>query len=171
MIISMKRCPYCNGTADVKKSSVDFVNDSIIHNFYVKCTECGAATDKYNTYFGYVMNGKRFHSMTEKEAINYAVCDWNNGIFDTETRYAHMSDEEKLLWHIEDLISTAWYGANVFIDSLQWKTACELREIAENKKLLSLKSGKNYDLREVAKDLVEDLQVVELITSYLKVSG
>ncbi len=56
------------------------------------------------------------------------------------------------------------------MESLQWKTAWRLREIAEDKKLLSLKSGKNYDLGEVAKDLVEDMQVMDLVTSYLMVS-
>ena len=163
------QCPYCNGTTDIKKSSVDFVNNSTIHNFHVECTECGASTEKYNTYFGYVMNGKRFRPMTEKEAINQAVCDWNNGIFNVQTRLVHMTNEEKMLWHIENLLSDAWYGANVYIDSLQWKTACELREVAENKKLLSIKSNKDYDLEEVAKVLYEDAHVLELVTMYLEV--
>ena len=165
----LMRCPYCNGTAAIKKSSVDFVNNSTIHNFHVECTECGASTEKYNIYFGYVMNGKRFRPMTEKEAINQSVCDWNNGIFNVQTRLVHMTNEEKMLWHIENLLSDAWYGANVSIDSLQWKTACELREIAENKKLLSIKRNKDYDLGEVAKVLYEDAHVQDLMNLYLEV--
>lgn len=106
------QCHYCNGTADIKKSSVSFANGTI-HNFHVECMECGASTEKYNTYFGYVMNGKRFRPMTEKEAINKAVNDWNNHVFNTETRLAHMSSEEKLLWHIENLLGVAWHGFSV----------------------------------------------------------
>ena len=161
----LMRCPYCNGTADIKKSSVSFVNNSTIHNFYMECTECGASTEKYDIYFGYVMNGKRFRPMTEKEAINQAVNDWNNRIFDTRTRLLHMTDQEKLLWHIEHLLGVAWYGANVSVDSLQWKTAWELREIAEDKKLLSIKSNKRYDLGEVAKALYKDDRLEKLNSS------
>ena len=169
-IIDMEKliqCPHCNGMADIKKSSVDFANNSIIHNYHVECTECGASTEKYDTYFGFVMNGKRFRPMTEKGAIHQAVCDWNNGIFDVQTRLAHMSNAEKILWHIENLLSDAWYGTNVSVDSMQWKTAWELRKIAENKKLLSIKSDKDYDLGEVAKVLYADSHVLELITMYL----
>lgn len=162
----IKQCPYCNGTVDIKQRSVSFVRGNI-HNFYVECTECGASTEKYNTYFGYVMNGKRFRPMTGKEAINQAVCDWNNGIFNVQTRLVHMSNKEKILWHIENLLSAAWYGAMIPIDSLKWKIAWELREIAENKKLLSIKSDKDYDLGEVAKELYDDVYVLDLVTSYL----
>lgn len=162
----LKQCPYCNGTTDIKKRSINFVRGNIL-NFYVECTGCGASTEKYDTYFAYIINGQRFPPMTEKEAINQAVCNWNNRIFDTKTRLMHMSNEEKVLWYIEHLLGVAWYGENVSIDSLQWKTALELRGIAEDKGILILQSDIDYDLGEVAKALYKDAYVLGLVTSYL----
>ncbi len=89
------QCPYCRGTAEIKKTSQDFAN-STIYKYYVECTECGASTEQYNTYFAY-FNGRGFHVMTEREAVSKAICDWNNGIFDVSTRLSHMSDTEKIL--------------------------------------------------------------------------
>lgn len=169
MKVELKVCPYCKGIAKGHIKTVE--SFKTIHNYYVACAECGASTERYDTEFAYYLNGKRFSPMTKRKAISKAVCDWNNGIFNVETRLFHMSDAEKILWHTEHLLFEAWHGAMVPMESLQYKTAWRLREIAEDKKLLSLKSGKNYDLGEVAKILVEDLQVVELVAYYLKVSG
>lgn len=165
----LQECPYCKDIAKIKKRSVDLAN-STIHDYYVECTKCGASTERYNTYFAYFLGGKSFYHMTEKEAINKAVCDWNKRIFNVKTRLAHMTDQEKLLWHIEDLLCIAWYGAMVPMDSIKWKTAWKLREIAESKRLLSLRSKKNYDLGEVANVLAKDIQVMDLVISYLKVN-
>ena len=168
MKVKLKACPYCKGTAKGHIKTVESFRK--IHNYYVECTECGASTERYNTECAYYLDGKRFSSMTKREAISKAVSDWNNEIFDTKTKLLHMTEQEKILWHTEHLLFEAWHGAMVPMESLQWKTAWRLREIAEDKKLLSLKSGKNYDLGEVAKDLVEDMQVMDLVTSYLMVS-
>lgn len=166
----LKECPYCRGTAMIKETSMDFA-DSTIHKYFVECTQCGAATVKYDTYFAYSFDGKTFYHMTKEEAINKAICNWNGGRFDIQTQLSHMTDQEKILWHTEHLLKVAWYGAIVPMESLKWKTAWRLREIAENKRLLSISSRKKYDLGEVAKILVEDIQVVELVASYLKVIG
>lgn len=137
-----------------------------IHNYYVICTECGASTERYNTEFAMLQDGK-FHVLTKKEAIEKAIHDWNNGIFDTQTKLLHMTEQEKLLWHIEYLLGVAWHGAMVPMDSLKWKTAWKLRKIAEGKGLLVLQSDIEYDLGEVAKVMFDDIQVLDLIASYL----
>lgn len=167
---TLKECPYCRGTAMIKETSLDFA-DNAIHRYFVECMRCGATTEKYDTYFAYCFDGKRFHHMTEEEAINKAICNWNDGRFDRQTQLFHMTDQEKILWHTEHLLKVAWYGAMVPMESLKWKTAWRLRRIAETKRLLSISSRKKYDLGEVAKILVEDIQVVELVASYLKVIG
>lgn len=95
------------------------------------------------------------------------MCDWNNGIFDTQTRLLHMTEREKTLWHTADLLKVAWHGVNVLVGSLRWETAWELRKVAEGKGLLVLHSGINYDLEEVAKVLLDDSHVAGLVASYL----
>lgn len=166
----LKECPYCRGTAILKETSVDFA-DNIIHRYFVECAQCGASTVKYDTYFACCFDGKTFYHMIEEEAINKAICNWNNERFDIQTQLSHMTDREKIQWHTEHLLKVAWYGAMVPMESLKWKTAWRLREIAETKRLLSISSRKKYDLGEVAKILVNDALVVELVASYLKVSG
>ena len=58
--------------------------------------------------------------------------------------------------YIEDLLKAAWYGVNVLTESLWWETAWKLRKIAEEQKLLSLSSGKDYDMEGVADELLND---------------
>ena len=137
-----------------------------MHNYYVACTGCGASTERYDTCFAMLQDGK-FHVLSHKEAVEKAVCDWNNGIFDTKTKLLHMTGQEKMLWHTADLLKAAWYGANVLVGSLRWETAWELRKVAEERKLLSLSSGKDYDLEKVVKVLLDDSHVAELVASYL----
>ena len=137
-----------------------------MHNYYVACTGCGASTERYDTCFAMLQDGK-FHVLSHKEAVEKAVCDWNNGIFDTKTKLLHMTGQEKMLWHTADLLKVAWYGANVLVGSLRWETAWELRKVAEERKLLSLSSGKDYDLEKVVKVLLDDSHVAELVASYL----
>lgn len=160
----LNQCPYCGGIAKGCIKTVESFKK--IHNYYVVCTECGASTERYNTEFSILQEGK-FHVLTKKEAINHAVCDWNNGIFDTQTKLFHMTDQEKLLWYIEYLLGVAWHGAMIPMDSLKWKTAWKLRRIAEGKGLLVLQSNIDYDLGEVAKVMFDDIQVLELVASYL----
>lgn len=164
MKIGLKPCPYCGGIAKGHIKTVESFKK--IHNYYVVCTECGASTERYNTEFAMSQNGK-FHVLTHKEAIRKTVNDWNNGIFDTKTKLLHMTGQEKMLWHTADLLKVAWYGANVLVGSLRWETAWKLRKIAEGKELLVLHSGINYDLEEVAKVLLDDSHVAELVASYL----
>lgn len=164
MKINLKPCPYCGGIAKGHIKTVESFKK--IHNYYVVCTECGASTERYNTEFAMSQNGK-FHVLTHKEAIRKTVNDWNNGIFDTKTKLLHMTGQEKMLWHTADLLKVAWYGANVLVGSLRWETAWKLRKIAEGKELLVLHSGINYDLEEVAKVLLDDSHVAELVASYL----
>ncbi len=164
MKIDLKPCPYCGGIAKGHIKTVESFKK--IHNYYVVCTECGASTERYNTEFAMSQNGK-FHVLTHKEAIRKTVNDWNNGIFDTKTKLLHMTGQEKMLWHTADLLKAAWYGANVLVGSLRWETAWELRKVAEERKLLSLSSGKDYDLEKVVKVLLDDSHVAELVASYL----
>jgi len=168
MKVKLKACPYCKGIAKGYIKTVESFRK--IHNYYVICTECGASTERYNTECAMLQNGK-FYVLTPKEAIKKAVDDWNNGIFDTQTKLLHMTEQEKILWYAENLLGVAWYGANVLVGSLRWETAWKLRKIAEDKGLLVLHSDTKYDLGEVAEILTEDKQVVELVTSYLKVNG
>ena len=74
--------------------------------------------------------------LSHKEAVEKAVCDWNNGIFDTKTKLLHMTGQEKMLWHTADLLKAAWYGANVLVGSLRWETAWELRKVAEGTEII-----------------------------------
>lgn len=165
---TLKPCPYCGGIA---KGSVKTVESfRRIHNYYVTCTECCASTEKYNTVFSMLQDGK-FHVLTKKEAIEKAVNDWNNEIFDTPTRLAHMSDTEKIIWKIEKLLSMAWYGAMVPVDSPEYITGWKLRKIAENMELLRLHSEISYDLEEVARILFDDFHVKDIIYQYLNESG
>lgn len=106
--------------------------------------------------------------MTKEEAAEKAVCDWNNGIFDTQTRLLHMTEHEKILWYTADLLKVAWYGVNVLVGSLRWETAWKLRKIAEEKKLLRLDSGKDYDLEVVADELLHDDTVRCIVCNYLE---
>ncbi len=168
MKINLKPCPYCGGIAKGHIKTVESFRK--VHNYYVACTGCGASTERYNTEFAMSQNGK-FHVLSHKEAVEKAVCDWNNGIFDTKTKLLHMTGQEKMLWHTADLLKAAWYGANVLVGSLRWETAWELRKMAEERKLLSLSSGKDYDLEVVADELLHDNTVRCIVSSYIKESN
>lgn len=102
-----------------------------------------------------IQNGKS-HMLTHKEAIEKAIYDWNNGIFDTKTKLLHMTEQEKMLWYTEDLLKAAWYGVNVLTESLWWETTWKLRKIAEEQKSLNLSSGEDYDMEVVADELLHD---------------
>lgn len=125
----LKRCTYCRGIGKVKTASVKFRNDTI-EKYYVECSECGAATDQFNTYFAYNVDGKKFQCLNKKEAIDRAIDRWNNQIFNEQTRLSNMSYREKVIWQIEALLKIAWYGAMVPVDSIEYKTGWKLREIA-----------------------------------------
>lgn len=168
MKVDLKPCPYCGGIAKGYIKTVESFKK--IHNYFVVCTGCGASTDRYDTEFAISQNGE-FHVLTHKEAIRRTVNDWNNGIFDTKTRLLHMTEQEKILWYTADLIKTAWYGANVLVGSLRWETAWKLRKMAEERKLLSLTSEKNYDMEVVAGELLHDDIVRYIVSSYLEESG
>lgn len=166
MKIDLKPCPYCGGIAKGNIKTVESFRK--LHNYYVACTKCGASTERYDTEFAYSINGKRFRPMTKEEAAEKAVCDWNNGIFDTKTRLLHMTEQEKILWHTADLLKVAWHGVNVLMGSLRWETGWKLRKIAEERKLLSLTSGKDYDMEVVADELLHDDTVRCIVSSYIK---
>lgn len=165
MKIDLKVCPYCKGTAKGYIKTVESFRK--IHNYFVICTECGASTERYNTEFATLQNGKS-HVLTKKEAIEKAIYDWNNGIFDTQTKLLHMTEQEKILWYAADLLCVAWYGANVLVGSLRWETAWKLRKTAEERKLLRLNSGKYYNMEEVADELLHDDTVKCIVCSYIK---
>ena len=162
----LRKCPYCGGTAKVKKCVIPFCNYSI-DKYYIECSDCGASTDQYDTHFACSINGSRFHVMTEKEAIKTAIDDWNKHRFNIYTKSSHMSYREKIIWQIEKLLSQAWYGAMVPISSPEYKTGWRLREIAECRKLLKLHSGKDYDFGEISEILFNDSQVKDIIFEYL----
>lgn len=166
MKIDLKPCPYCGGIAKGHIKTVESFRK--IYNYYVACMECGASTERYDTEFAYSINGKRFRPMTKEETVEKAVCDWNNGIFDTKTRLLHMTEQEKTLWHTADLLKVAWHGVNVLVGSLRWETAWKLRKIAEEKELLSLDSGKDYDLEVVADELLHDDTVRCIVCNYFE---
>lgn len=170
MKIDLKPCPYCGGIAKGHIKTVESFKK--IHNYYVACTECGASTERYNTEFAMLLNGK-FHVLTHNEAIRKSVSDWNNGIFDTQTKLLHMTEQEKILWYAADLLKVAWYGANVLVGSSRWETAWKLRKIAEKKKLLRMNSGKDYNMEVIAKELLhDDDSVKSIVCGYLKeISG
>lgn len=165
-MVNLKTCPYCEGIARIKKTSTKFIKDNI-DKYYVECSDCGAATIQYDTYFGY-SSGKKFRVLSKKEAIGLAVTDWNARKFNPYTKLMHMSYKDKVIWQIRSLLTNAWYGAMVPIDSPEWKTGWALRKIAENKKLLVLHSRINYDLGEVARMLFNDIQVKDIIFGYLE---
>lgn len=165
MRIDLKACPYCGGIAKGRIKTVESFRK--IHNYYVECTECGASTDRYNTEFAMLLNGK-FHVLTHNEAIRKSVSNWNNGMFDTQTRLLHMTEQEKILWYAADLLGVVWYGANVLVGSSRWETAWKLRKIAEEKKLLKLNSDKSYDMEDVANELLLDDSVKSIVCGYLK---
>lgn len=165
MKIDLKPCPYCGGIAEGYLKTVESFKE--IHNYYVACTECGASTERYNTEFAMLQKG-HFHVLTQKEAIERTVSDWNNGIFDTQTKLLHMTEREKILWYAADLLKVAWYGANVLVGSLRWETAWKLRKIAEERKLLRLNSGKNYDMEVIADELLHDDTVKNIVCCYLE---
>lgn len=161
----LNQCPYCGGIAKGCTKTVESFRK--IHNYYVVCTECGASTERYDTEFTMLQDGK-FHVLTKKEAIEKAIHDWNNGIFDTQTKLLHMTVQEKLLWYTADLLGVAWYGANVLVGSLRWETAWKLRKIAERQKLLRLNSGKDYNMEAIAGELLHDGTVRCVVSSYIK---
>lgn len=165
MKIDLKPCPYCGGIAEGYMKTVESFKK--IHSYYVECTECGASTERYTTEFAMIQNGKS-HVFTHKEAIRKIVSDWNNGIFDTKTKLLHMKEQEKILWHIADLLGVAWYGANVLVGLLRWETAWKLRKMAEERKLLRLSSGKDYDMGVVADELLHDDTVRCIVSDYIK---
>lgn len=159
-------CPYCGGGAEMKQKSMKFCND-IVNVCYVECPNCGASTNGYDTVFGYYVSGK-FRRLTIEEIIEKLVNDWNGHIFNDQTKLSHMSDTEKAIWQIEELLSIAWYGLMVPMDSLEWKTGWQLRKIAENLKLLRLHSVFKYDLGEIARILFDDSQGKETIFHYFR---
>lgn len=165
MKIDLKSCPYCEGIAEGYMKTVESFKE--IHNYYVACTECGASTERYNTEFAMLRKG-HFHVLTQKEAIERTVSDWNNRIFDTKTRLLHMTGQEKILWYTADLLGVAWYGVNVLVGSLRWETAWKLRKMAEERKLLRLNSGKNYDMEVIADELLHDDTVKNIVYCYLE---
>lgn len=165
MKIDLKPCPYCGGIAKDHIKTVESFRK--IHNYFVVCTECGASTERYNTEFAMLQDGK-FHVLTHKEAIRKTVSDWNNGIFDIQTKLLHMTEPEKILWYAADLLKVAWYGANVLVESSRWETAWKLRKIAEERKLLSLTSGKDYDMEVVADELLHDDTAKCIVCIYLE---
>ncbi|MBD5535132.1 MAG: hypothetical protein HDQ99_05670 [Lachnospiraceae bacterium] len=166
MKIELNICPFCKGIAERYIKTVESFRK--IHNYYVACTECGASTDRYNTEFAMLLNGK-FHVLTHNEAIRKSVNDWNNGVFDTPTRLLHMTEQEKILWYTEDLLKVAWYGANVLVGSSRWETAWKLRKIAEEQKLLKIST--ENDLREVARVLLNNCRVRPIVCKYLEEIG
>lgn len=165
MKIDLKPCPYCGGIAEGHIKTVESFKK--IHSYYVECTECGASTERYTTEFAMLRKG-HFHVLTHKEAVEKAVNDWNNGIFDIKTRLLHMTEQEKILWYAADLLKVAWYGANVLVGSLRWETAWKLRKMAEERKLLRLSSGKDYDMEVVADELLHDDTIRCIVNSYIK---
>lgn len=168
MKIGLRQCPYCGGIAEGHIKMVESFKK--MHIYFVACTGCGASTDRYNTEFAMLQNGK-FHVLTRKEAIENAVYDWNHGIFDTWTKLLHMTEWEKILWHVADLLGAAWYGANVLVESLRWETAWKLRRMAEERKLLSRDGGKDYDMEAVADELLHDDGIRCVVCSYLEEIG
>lgn len=60
------------------------------------------------------------------------------------------------MWYTENLLGVAWYGANVLIESLRWKTGWKLRRIAEERKLLRLNSGEDYNMEMIVDELLHD---------------
>lgn len=166
MKVELEACPYCKGIAKGHIKTVESFRK--IHNYYVECTECRASTEQYNTEFAMIQNGK-FHVLTQKEAIEKTVCDWNNGMFDIQTKLLHMTEQEKIMWYTEDLLSVAWYGANVLMGSLRWETAWKLRRIAEEQKLLKIST--ENDLREVARLLLDNCGVKPIVCKYLEETG
>lgn len=165
-MIKLKPCPYCNGVSKIKKASMKFMEDNM-DKYYVECPDCGAATIQYDTYFGHSTGGK-FRVLSEKEAIGLAVADWNEMRFNPRTKLMHMSYKDKVIWQIRSLLTDAWYGAMVPMDSPEWRTGWALREIAENKKLLVLNSNVDHDLDEVARTLFNDIEVKDIIFGYLE---
>lgn len=166
MKVELEVCPYCKGIAKGHIKTVESFRK--IHNCYVECAGCGASTERYNTEFAMLQDGK-FHVLTKKEAIEKAVYDWNNGIFNITTRLSHMSVAEKILWYTEDLLKVAWYGANVLVGSLRWETAWELRKVAEEQKLLKINT--ENDLGEVARVLLDNFSVKPIVCKYLEEIG
>ena len=164
---NLNLCPYCNGIPKIKKVSVKFIENSI-DKYYVECSDCGAATIQYDTFFGYSISGGKFHALSKKEAIGLATANWNEQKFNPYTKLKHMPYKDKVIWQIRSLLTDAWYGAMVPIDSPEWKTGWALRKIAENKKLLVLHSNINYDLGEVARVLFNDTEVKDIIFGYLE---
>lgn len=166
-IIKINPCPYCGGQAKVYAEAVrSFI---FIHKYYVACMECGAATSQHDTEFLTRINGK-FCVLTEKEAIKEVINNWNNRNFNTQTKVLHMSDKERTLWWIERLLSIAWHGL-ASNDSPEFIAGWKLREIAENRELIRLHSGINYDLGEVAKVLFNDFRVKDIIYQFFEDRG
>lgn len=167
LMANIRKCPYCNGIPKVKKTLIKFIENDI-DKYYVECSDCGAATIQYDTYFGYSVSGGKFRVLSEKEAIGLAVANWNNRRFNSYTKLLHMSYKDKVIWQIRSLLADAWYGAMVPTDSPEWRTGWELRKVAETKKLLVLHSDINYDMSEVARILFNDIQVKDIIFGYLE---
>ena len=163
----LKKCPYCNGIPKVKKASVKFLEKKI-DKYYAECSDCGAATIQYDTYFPVSIYGSEFHVMSRKEAIKTVSDQWNKKMFNPYTRLSHMSYKDKIIWQITSLLTDAWYGAMVPTDSPEWKTAWKLRKIAEDKELLVLHSRKQNDFDEAARILFNDIEVKDIIFGYLE---
>lgn len=151
----------------IKKASAKFIGENI-DKYYVECSDCGAATFQYDTYFGYSVSGGKFRVLNETQAIGLAIADWNRGRFNQYTKLMHMSYKEKIIWQIKSFLQDAWYGAMVPMDSPEWKTACKLRKIAEDRGLIILHSRTQYDLGEVARTLFNNVQVKNIIFGYLE---
>lgn len=164
---SLRLCPYCSGTPKLKKASVKFIEKDI-DKYYVECADCGAATIQYDTFFGYSISGGKFHALSKKEAISLVTTDWNEQKFNPYTKLKHMSYKDKVIWQIRSLLTDAWYGAMIPMDSPEWKTGWKLRKVAEDRGLLVLQSKKQYDLDEVVRVLFNDIEVKDIIFGYLE---
>lgn len=166
--LKIKPCPYCGGQAELMTKTVNFCNDTII-NFYVECPDCKAATNKCDTEFPTLINGK-LRVLTEKSAIKEVINDWNNRNFNTQTKVLHMSNKERILWWIERLLSIAWYGL-ASENSPDFITGYKLRKIAESRELIKLHDGIDYDLSEVAKILFNDFHVKDIMYQFFDDRG
>ena len=75
------------------------------------------------------------------------------------------------MWYAADLLGVAWYGVNVLVGSLRWETAWKLRTIAEERNLLRLNSGIDYNMEVIADELLRDDTVKCIVCSYLEEIG
>lgn len=160
-------CPFCKGKARINKVTTMFCNHKI-DQYYAECSNCGATTDAFNTYFSFVQPGIKEHVLSEKEAIERVIDDWNNHIFNIRTRLSHMTDKEKIVWKIEKLLFIVVHGGMYSTDSLEYIAGWKIRKIAEDKEILKIHSDNPCDLGEASKVLFNDKEVRYIIFEYLE---